>query len=141
MQTSKDEVNKLLRILAAQKALEMGKPDAYNMFRTSDEILESIDTIPYSELPWTCFHIQYTGPMTPDMPAWKRKIYIIYTRNPLRVTEAMACSADFLHTWDYQLYEEYTAPDCRRFSNLMSGRWAFRKAVSDVLLKPPRFKV
>ena len=52
----------------------------------------------------------------------------------------MACSANFLHTWDYWLYEEYTAPDCRCFSNLMSGRWAFQKAVSNVLLKPPGFE-
>lgn len=54
VQTSKDEVNELLRILAAQKALETGDPDAYNMFRSSEEILESIDAIPYGELPWTC---------------------------------------------------------------------------------------
>ena len=119
-----------MRILAAQKALETGDPDAFNMFRTSDEILESIDAIPYGELPWTCFHLQYAGLITPDTPAWKKKTYIIYTRNPLRVAEAMARSADFLHTWDYRPYEEYTAPDCRRFSNLMSGRWAFRKSVS-----------
>ena len=79
MQTSKDEVNELLYILATQKALEAGEPDTYNMFWTSDEILESIDMIPYGELPWTCFHVQYMGPITPDAPAWKQKIYVIYT--------------------------------------------------------------
>ncbi|KAI1786865.1 hypothetical protein LXA43DRAFT_897215 [Ganoderma leucocontextum] len=130
VQTSKDEVNELLRILAAQKAHETGDPDAYNMFRTSDGILETIDAIPHGELPWTTFHIRYTGPITPDTPAWKRQTYVIYTRNPLRVAEAMARSTDFFHTWDYRPYEEYTAPDCRRFANLMSGRWAYKKALA-----------
>ena len=113
MQTSKDEINKLLHILAVQKALETGDPDAYNMFHTSNEILKTINTIPYGKLPWTCFHIQYTGLITPDTPAWKQKVYVIYTQNPLHVTEVMAHSPDFLHMWDYHLYEEYTTPDCR----------------------------
>ncbi|KAI1783345.1 hypothetical protein LXA43DRAFT_903762 [Ganoderma leucocontextum] len=136
VQTSKDEVNDLLRIVAAQKALETDDPDAYNMYKNSDDLLNTIDATPYGDLPWTCFHLTYTGPITPDTPAWKRQTYIIYTRNPLRVAEQITASSDFLHTWDDRPYEEYTGPECRRFANLMSGRWANKKA--DELAEDPQ---
>ena len=42
-------------------------------------------------------------------------------------------------SWDYVPYEEYTADDCRRFSNLMSARFAYRQAVSPLLSSYLRF--
>ena len=83
---------------SAEKARETGDPEAYNMFRTSDALLDMIDNIPYGDLPWTCFHVRYTGPITPQTPAWKCQTYVVYTRNPLCVAEAMARSSDFLQT-------------------------------------------
>ena len=129
-----DAVDGLLRILAVAKAHKMGNPEAYNMFRTSNALLETIDSIPIGKLSWVSFHIDYTGPITPDTLFWKQTTYIVYSRNPLQVAETTASSSDFLQTWDYWPYKEYTSRDCRCFSHLMSGQWAFNKAVSFINL-------
>ena len=109
---------------------ETGNPAAHSLFKDHAELLSSIDALPYGERPWFSIELRYVGPITPDMPEWKLQTYTIYTRNPVHVVEQISGSSDFRHTWDYAPYEEYTAPNCRRFSNLMSGRWAFKKAAS-----------
>ncbi|KAI0711740.1 hypothetical protein C8Q76DRAFT_769461 [Earliella scabrosa] len=128
VQTSQGDVDELLRNLAAQKALETGDPSATTMYKNAQEMLDTIDAIPYGDVAWTTFHIKYTGPVTPNTPAWKLKTYEIHTRNPLEVAEHIAGCADFINGWDYTPFEETTAEDCQRFSNLMSGTWAWKKA-------------
>lgn len=63
VQTSKNKVNKLLRILTAQKALETSYPEANNMYINSDNLLKTINSIPYGKMPWTYFYLEYTGPL------------------------------------------------------------------------------
>ncbi|PIL37761.1 transcription factor [Ganoderma sinense ZZ0214-1] len=128
VKTSRRKINQLLRILAAQKAAETGNPNASMFFKDADDIEEHIDAIPYGEIPWRAFEMRYTGPITPHTPAWKLQTYTVYTRDPLRVAESMASSADFHRTWDYSPFEEYIGQNCRRFSHFMSGHWAFKKA-------------
>ena len=110
------------------------------MYRNNDEMYKTIDAIQHGEAPWTVFHLKYTGPVTPETPAWKLKTYVVYTRNPLRVAEMIAGNPDFNGRWDYIPYEEYTSPTCRRFSNLMSGRWAYKQSVSLDSLLPLRVR-
>ena len=130
VQTSEGDLDHLLEILSAQKALDMGNPTAQSMYSNADEMLKTIDAIQQGDAPWLTFHLKYTGPITPSTPAWKLQTYVVYTRNPLRVAELIARSPDFKNSWDYVPYEEFTSGTCQRFSNLMSGRWAFKKAVS-----------
>lgn len=130
---SAGNLDELLKILTAAKVLETGDPTATAMFNSADELLKTIEAIPFSELPWTTFHVKYTGPVTPTTPTWKLQTYVVYTWNPLQLAEQMAQSADFFHTWDYIPYEEYLSEECRTFSNVMSGRWAFKKAVSNTV--------
>lgn len=99
------------------------------MYNSADDMFETIDAIPYGDVAWTTFQLKYNGPITPHTPAWKLKTYTIYTRNALHVVESIAGSADFDGRWDYVPYEEFSAPGCRRFTNVMSGTWAFKKAV------------
>ncbi len=130
VQTSKGEVNQLLANLAAQKVKETGDPDAFAFYENADGMTGTIDTVPYGNIPFTTFHLRYTGPMTPETPEWKLKTYTVHMRNPLVVAEHMAASSDFASSWDYTPFEEYTDNDtCRRFCNLMSGTWANKKAV------------
>ncbi|KAI1783936.1 hypothetical protein LXA43DRAFT_1067178 [Ganoderma leucocontextum] len=109
-ETSAENLNTLLRILAAAKVLETGDPTATAMFQNADEMLKMIEALPFGDLPWTTFYVKYTGP------------------NPLHRTEQMARSSDFLNSWDYALYEEYTLEQSQQFCNLMSGRWASKQA-------------
>lgn len=99
------------------------------MYTSAEEMEGTIDEIAYGIMEWEQFEMRYTGPITPETPAWKLKTYTVYARNPLTVAENIAGSPDFENTWDYVPYEHYTAPGVQRYSNLMSGRWAFRKAV------------
>ena len=132
VETSEADLNTLLKILAAQKALETGDPHAKSMYENADQMYTTIDSIELGEATWTTFHIKYTGPVTETTPAWKLKTYVFYTRNPLRVAELIAGNTDFNGRWDFVPFEEYSGESCRRYSNLMSGRWAFKKAVSCV---------
>lgn len=128
--TSASNLNELLRILAAAKVLETGDLMATAMFRSADEMLNMIKALPFGDLPWSTFHIKYTGPVTPNTPLWKLQTYVVYTWNPLHLAEQMAHSTDFRDTWDYVPYEEYTSENSWRYCNLMLGRWAFKQAVS-----------
>lgn len=140
MQTSRGDLNEILRNYAAQRVVETGEAHAEAPFESADDMYATLDAIPYGEAAWTTFKLRYTGPITPHTPAWKLKTYTIYTRNTLRVAESIAACADFDRRWDYVPYEEYSGPGCRRYSNVMSGTWAFKKAVrasSYPLIIPP----
>lgn len=129
VQTSRGDLNEILRNYAAQRVLETGNPHAEAPFQSADDMYATLDSIPYGEAAWTTFNLRYTGPISPDTPSWKLQTYTIYTRNTLRVAEGIAACSDFIGRWDYAPYEEYSAPGCRQFSNVMSGTWAFKKAV------------
>ncbi|KAL7279950.1 hypothetical protein ACG7TL_006361 [Trametes sanguinea] len=86
------------------------------------------DALPFGEAPWISFRIRYAGHVDANSPSWKRHTYIVHMRNPLRVAENMAGSADFLGTWDYTPFKEFLGEGCQRYSNLMSGRWAYKQA-------------
>ncbi|TFK87766.1 hypothetical protein K466DRAFT_490303, partial [Polyporus arcularius HHB13444] len=130
VQTSRGDLNELLKNLAVQKVLETGNVHASAMYDSAHDMLDTIDAIPYGELTWFTFEIQYTGPIMPHTPAWKLKTYTVHTRNALRVAESIAACPDYDGRWDYVPYEEYSAPGCCRFSDVMSGTWAFKKATT-----------
>ncbi|KAI0349050.1 hypothetical protein OH77DRAFT_1499678 [Trametes cingulata] len=137
MENSQGDIDHLLRILAARDALH-GHADTSPIFEDTRDLYGTIDAITYGDLPWTSFAIRYTGPVDADSPAWKRQTYVIHTRNPMAVSEAMAASADFNGNWDYVLFEEYVPGadgETRRVCNLMSGQWAHLKA--DKLAEDP----
>ncbi|OJT03664.1 hypothetical protein TRAPUB_5692 [Trametes pubescens] len=112
LHTSEAGINALLQTLAAEKALETGDPEARAIFDNADDLYSHIDALPYGDQSWTTFSLRYSGPVDANSPSWKRHTYIVHTRNPLRVVESMADSTDFLHTWDYVPFEEYTGEDC-----------------------------
>ncbi|KAH9951837.1 hypothetical protein B0H21DRAFT_843134 [Amylocystis lapponica] len=133
MQASKGDIDQLLRIWAAKNVLdETGQGP---IFEDSEDLLNIIDSIEYGESTWDSFQVKYTGHVDADSPAWKREAHTVHTRNSLGVARNMVTSADFHSRFDYSAFEEYTAPNTRRWSNVMSGRWAYKK--SDVLAQDP----
>ena len=91
------------------------------MFKSANDMYSTLDSIPYGEALWMTFKVKYNGPITPHTPAWKLKTCTVYTRDMLHVAENMATCRDFNGRWDYVLYEEYNAPGCCCYSNVMSG--------------------
>ncbi|KAI0362819.1 hypothetical protein OH77DRAFT_1442803 [Trametes cingulata] len=133
MENSQDDINHLLRILAARDALH-GHIDTPPIFEDARDLYSKIDAIPYGDLAWASFAIRFAGPVDADSPAWKRATYVVHTRNLMAVSEAMAASADFDGKWDYVPYEEYVPGAdglTRRVCNLMSGQWAYLKALAE----------
>ncbi|KAI1786592.1 hypothetical protein LXA43DRAFT_897672 [Ganoderma leucocontextum] len=132
VENSIGEVNELLRILAARDTLH-GHHDTPPIFRTTQDYFATIDVIPYGELGWDSVAFRYTGPVHANSPSWKHKSYVVHLRNSLHAVEGMLASPDFRNKFDVAPYEEFiTLPNgnkTRRFSNLMSGQWANRKAV------------
>lgn len=131
METSQDDINQLLRIWAAKNVLEDGGTVPYENFH---QLYDTIDAIPYGDTPWHSFRVRYSGPVTPDSPAWQQQTYVIHTRNAEAAIRMMAASDDFEGKFDYVAYEEYVGPNNRRWSNLMSGRWAYKQSVSPATL-------
>lgn len=123
---SRGDVDQLLRIWAARE-LENGGSNP--PFSSIDELLAVVDSVEYGEAPWHAFTVRYSGDINEHTADWKKHDYIIYTRDSRTVLQNMLSSADFKDSFDYQPFEEFTAPGQRRWCNLMSGTWAWQQAV------------
>ncbi|KIJ19305.1 hypothetical protein PAXINDRAFT_7798 [Paxillus involutus ATCC 200175] len=104
IEASRQEVYSLLKILAARSVLDGS--GAEPPFRNSHDLEATIDDILYGETPWSSFRVR---------------------RDSHAAVVNMARSADFDGKFDYVPFKEYTARDQRRWSNLMSGDWAYKQ--------------
>lgn len=133
MENSQGDIDHLLRILAARDVLH-GHHDTPPIFENAEDMYATIDSIPYGQSEWTSVAFCYTGPIDGNTPKWKTRKYVLHTRNILQAVECMAQSADFVNTFDYVPREEYILKPSgeyeQRFCNMMSGQWAYKKAVS-----------
>ncbi|KDQ58372.1 hypothetical protein JAAARDRAFT_128445 [Jaapia argillacea MUCL 33604] len=127
VQSSRGDIDELLRILA-KKNTQDGLEDP--IYHSCADLEATIDAIEYGEASWTSFKVRYTGEITPQSPSWKQEEFVVHTRDSLSVIRSMVGSVDFDGSFDYIPFEEFTAPDCQRWSNFMSGRWAFKKAIA-----------
>ena len=138
MGASRENIEKLLKIEAAKRAAQDGTDGTDGAFYTNaDDLYETIDSIPYGDASWRTFTISYTGPLAPDAP-WKHEKYVVHTRDALTVLENMANCPEFDGSWEYVPYEKYIGQNNREFRNFMSGRFAYKQAVSQAI---PRFYV
>ncbi|KAH9913704.1 uncharacterized protein BXZ73DRAFT_92935 [Epithele typhae] len=114
-------LKKLLRILAAKFTTD-GMPDYCPFYRSKQQILDAIDAIECGEALWRTVAVRYRGPLGPHSPP------ILHIRNSLEVVKTLVGNPEFVNHFDYVPFKEYTAPDCRQVSNMMSGQWSFDKA-------------
>lgn len=121
------DINELLDIWAAHNILHDGGDPP---FLNKDDLYATIDSIRQGNAPWEAFSVRYEGPLTADAPSWKRATYRVYCRNTHTVAHNMLASPDFDRQFDYAAYEEYAPDGSRHYSNVMSGKWAYRKSVS-----------
>ncbi|KDQ56151.1 hypothetical protein JAAARDRAFT_195354 [Jaapia argillacea MUCL 33604] len=132
IQSSRGDIDELLRILAKKSAEDgAGGP----IYRNCADMEETIDAIEYGESNWTSFKVKYSEEITPESPAWKREEFVVHTRDSCSIVWSIVGSVDFDGHFDYVPFEEFTGPDCQRWSNFMSGRWAFQKA--DTIAEDP----
>ena len=133
MESSEGDADTLLRIWAAKNA-QLGLHDIPPIFDNVQHLHSSIDGIPFGDQQWTQFGLRYQGHVDARSPSWKHKTWIFHCRNALVAAENIIANPEFKDQFDVAPYEETitlpTGGKTRRFSNLMSGQWACKKAVS-----------
>lgn len=131
VEMSKGEIDRLLQIWAAHD-VELGR-EPHTPFKSHKDLFGTIDEIDITRLSWQAFNIRFIGEVDDDSPSWKRERYTIYTRSTLDVLRSMLQNPQFDGHFDYRPFEEYVGPNQRQWSNLMSGTWAWKQAVSPIM--------
>lgn len=125
---SQDHVGHLMDLWAASLVPYGAQPP----FPSCDDMLATIDTISHGDAPWFCFEVTYKGPLPEgDVPSWMTEKYLVWTRNIRTILHILVSNEDFHGEFDYAPYTELDTKGQRRvLTNLMSGNWAWRQAVS-----------
>ena len=98
---------------------------------SAEELYDTIDSIQSGDTPWKTYKFTYKGPKTDGIaPKWMEQEYELNTRDVLAVVEQQLANSEFNGKFDYTPYQEFDATGERVWSNLMSGHWAWREAVS-----------
>ena len=124
MSTAK--INKLLKIWALDKA----KHDDLTPFTLYDHMYKTIDTIEQGDIPWQSFSMRYQA--DDDNPAdtpWKQAKYEVWYQDPTHVVRNMLDNPDFNRQFNYTPYVELDKSGKRKWSNFMSGNFAWRHSV------------
>ena len=104
--------------------------DAQAPFQNHQEMLATIDAIDSCDAPWQSFTASYSGTKPSNsVPDWMLKDYTVFFRDPLAVVRRIISNPDFNGRFDYAPYIELEDEE-RRWSDLMSGKWAWNQAVS-----------
>ncbi len=98
-------------------------------FASVSHMLETIDSIPFGDAPWTSFKVRYTGDLPSNPPPWMTAEYEVSHRDPLVCVRNMLANPDFADEFDVAPYREYDPLLNRQYTNLMSGNWAWKQAV------------
>jgi len=100
-------------------------------FRNAQDILTIIDTIDLGHVPWEMFSLEYPDDLPEsNPPSWMTKEYRIWFRDPRKVIQAILANKDFDGEIDYSPHQIFVNGK-RKYSNFMSGDWAWRQAVGD----------
>ncbi|KAI0067055.1 hypothetical protein BV25DRAFT_1912390 [Artomyces pyxidatus] len=134
METSAENLKELLQVLEARDILDGIEREP--IFESPNDLLSTIDAVDGGVPGWDSFRIRYSGAVDADSPAWKRADYFVHTRNAMEVMEYMIGNPEFEDKWHTRAFEEYTGPNERRWSDMMSGHWSWKQ--SDMIAKDPR---
>lgn len=130
-QTSEAGTNTALDIWAAS-LLPFG---ADTPWKNADELYSTIDVIQLGEAPWKTVKVRYTGPLPAGQaPKWMTEIYEFCFRNIRQVLHQQLASPNFKSKTHYVPYRQFNRQKRRVYSNLMSGDWAWKQAVSTIQL-------
>ena len=106
-----------------------GRSGGEHPFKNAEDILKTIDKIDLGHVPWEKFTLEYPGDL-PDAnpPTWMTKEYTVWFRDPRKVIHTILANKDFDGEVDYSPHQILIGGKYK-FSNFMSGDWAWRQAV------------
>lgn len=121
-------VDELMEILAAYFEVYDDDPP----FDGHADLLKTIDGISLGEVPWESFTGRYNGalPATGPIPEWMTTDFQVHFRDVHALARNMLSNPDFKDSFDLAPFQEFEDEE-RRWSDFMSGNWAWREAVSD----------
>ncbi|KAJ7213376.1 hypothetical protein GGX14DRAFT_534177 [Mycena pura] len=106
-------------------------------FAGHEDLYATIDATEQGHVAWQAFEVAYDGPDldVPNAPAWKRKTYTVYFRDPHDVLRQQLTNPDFKNELDLTPQQVYDENGDREYKNFMSGQWAWRQA--DIIAQDP----
>lgn len=136
LETSQSKVNTALdhwraaTIAALGSDSDSGNPRSAP-WRSAEELYATIDSIQAGGAPFITIHLQYNGPMPAiNPPAWMTATYELCVRNSRLVLQQQLQNPEFSTQFEAVPYQQFDSTKDRVFSNLMSGDWVWRVAVS-----------
>lgn len=107
---------------------DAGLPPPFAHF---NEMYKTIDHTPLGDAPWHSFTAEYTGPKPEiNVPSWMSAKYEVWCRDPRTVAHNMLANPDFKDEFDAAPYWEYDEEGHQQLSNVLSGGFVWRHAVS-----------
>lgn len=126
-QTSESGINKALDLWAAS-VLEFGGDIPWS---NAQELYATIDSIQHGEAPWRTFKLHYNGPLPEGTPPrWMTDSFKLCTRDSRILLQQQLETTEFKDKIHYVPYQQFRGDGSRVWSNLMSGDWAAKQAVS-----------
>lgn len=96
---------------------------------------ETINKSNLGAVPWQSFKVSYQGPKPENnVPEWMNTEYEVWFRDPRKIIKQMLNNPDFNGEFDYAAYREYGPDGKHRYKDFMSGDWAWRQSVSNIVL-------
>ncbi|KAF7333127.1 hypothetical protein MVEN_02378200 [Mycena venus] len=118
---SQGNIDYLLELwgLSMMKHGDLGPYDNYQ------QLYAAIDDIRVGDAPWKCF--KTAGDPRADAPDWARQEYEVWYRDPDVVIRNMLDNPDFAGEFDTTPYVELDRDGQRRWSDFMSGNFAWKQ--------------
>lgn len=130
MQSSNNSIKELLDLWTA----DVLRHQATAPFSDPDDLHNVIDSIEEGDAPWYSFQVSYQGVRPNDqenVPSWMNHKYEVWHRDPRKVVHDLLATSEFDGSFDYTPYREF-AEGKRRWSDFMSGNWAWKQAVCNL---------
>lgn len=100
-------------------------------FGNHNDLLQTIDAIKDGSAPWCCFQTEIEPNLPRDAPEWQKTSYQVWYHDPDTVIANILANGDFAAEFDPAPYIHIDQDGQHRWSDMMSGNFAYRHAVSD----------
>lgn len=128
---SHSKIDTLLDLWAAS-LLEHGDTPP---FADHKHLFDTIDAIDFGNLTWQSVKCRYMGERpSSNVPPWMDVEYEFCYRDVHQAARNMIGNSGFADELDYTPYREFDEKQGRRYSNVMSGDWAWKQAVSTQMI-------
>ncbi|KAF8269032.1 hypothetical protein EI94DRAFT_1771396 [Lactarius quietus] len=99
-------------------------------WKSVKDMYKTIDAIQMGSLPFHIYHFHYTRLKLSTPPHWMEQVYKLNACNVLDVIQDQLAMIAFKDQFDSTPYQEFNSNGDHIWSNLMSGHWAYKQALS-----------